>query len=87
MAKKVRRPRSASPERYSSSRPAPAPTDGMIAAAAAAPAIRSRGSMAEPAKKVNFAEEYHYVYQDLRRVAMLAGTILLILVVLGFVIK
>lgn len=87
MAKKIRRPRSASPERYSSSRPAPAPTNGAIATAVAAPAMRSRGSGAEPAKKINFAEEYHYVYQDLRRVAILAGTILVILLALSFVIK
>ena len=87
MAKKIRRPRSASPERYSTSRPAPAPADGTIATAVTASAMRSRGSGAEPAKKINFAEEYHYVYQDLRRVAILAGTILIILVALGLVIK
>jgi hypothetical protein len=87
MAKKSRRPRSASPNRYSVPRPSAPPVGSAPATTAPTPASRPRGSAAEPARKVDFAEEYRYVYQDLRRVGILAGTILFILIVLSFVIK
>ncbi len=87
MAKKTRRPRSASPNRYSVPRPSVSPGGSTSVTTTAAPIGRPRGGVAEPARKVDFAEEYRYVYQDLRRVAILAGTILFILVVLSFIIK
>lgn len=36
--------------------------------------------------QVNFAEEYAYVYTDLKRVAIIAAAMLVILIVLSFVI-
>ncbi len=36
--------------------------------------------------QVNFAEEYSYVYTDLKRVAIIAAAMLVILIVLSFVI-
>lgn len=87
MAKRSHRPRPASPNRYATLRPSTPPVGSTAVSLAAMTAARGRGSTMEPAKKVNFAEEYRYVYQDLRRVAILAGTILLILVVLSFIIK
>lgn len=87
MAKKSRRPRSASPNRYSAPRPSASSVGGTAVTTATTLTARPRGGVAEPARKVDFAEEYRYVYQDLRRVAILAGTILFILIVLSFIIK
>lgn len=86
MAKRTRRARAASPMRYAGPRSATSAA-GITLTPTAVPAIRARGGGAEPTKSVNFAEEYRYVYQDLRRVAVLAGTILIILVALSFVIR
>jgi hypothetical protein len=38
-------------------------------------------------KAVELAEEYRYVYADLKRIAILAGAMLAALIVLSFVIK
>jgi len=38
------------------------------------------------AKDVNFKEEYHYVLEDLRRIAIIAAVLLVLLVVLALVI-
>jgi hypothetical protein len=37
-------------------------------------------------KKVNFAEEYHYVVEDLKRIAIIALALLILLIVLALVI-
>ena len=85
MAKKVRRrPRQASPARYTA--PKASPSAQAVTTAVASPP-RAREGASEAVKAVNFAEEYRYVYEDLRRVAILAGTILLILIALSFIIR
>ena len=38
-------------------------------------------------KVAQLAEEYRYVYSDLKRIAILAGTILAVLIILSFVIR
>jgi hypothetical protein len=37
-------------------------------------------------KQVNFAEEYHYVIEDLRRIALIALGLLILLIVLALII-
>lgn len=91
MAKKGkgrRPPRQASPARYTAPK-STTPTAAPPARGATVATVSSPRAPAarEPAKTVNFAEEYRYVYEDLRRVALLAGTILLILLILSFVIR
>lgn len=91
MTKKRRRSRSASPNRYGRSK-------GPQQSAPSSPSLRQDEpdddgaevaglSSRQLSKKVDFAEEYRYVYQDLRRIAILAGTILVVLVVLSFVVS
>jgi len=38
-----------------------------------------------PAAEVNFAEEYHYVVEDLKRIAIIALALLVLLIVLALV--
>ena len=38
------------------------------------------------AKEINFSEEYHYVLEDLRRIALIAVALLVLLIVLVFII-
>ena len=45
---------------------------------------RRRGAVSTP--KVDFAQEYKYVYTDLKRVGVIAAAMLVILVALSFVI-
>jgi hypothetical protein len=40
----------------------------------------------QPPKEVNFAEEYHYVVEDLKRIAIIAALLLVLLIVLALVI-
>jgi hypothetical protein len=47
--------------------------------------VRPLASEAAP-KQVNFAEEYHYVVEDLKRIAVIALALLILLIVLAFVI-
>ncbi len=39
------------------------------------------------AKEVDFAKEYHYVVEDLKRIATLAGSFLVVLIALSFILK
>ncbi len=39
-----------------------------------------------PAKRVDFASEYHYVIEDLRRIAIYAAVLFALLIVLAFII-
>ena len=39
------------------------------------------------AKEVNFAKEYHYVIEDLRRIAITAAGLMVLLVVLALIIS
>jgi hypothetical protein len=58
---------------------------------AAAPAVRSspaaRTGITAPRPFSSYASEYRYVLADLRRVALVAGSLMLSLVVLSFFIK
>ncbi len=89
MTKKKRRARAASPSRYGTqtrqlnNAPFPAPQRDE-SAEDVSKAVTS--PTRQPAGKVDFAVEYHYVYQDLRRIAILAGAILSVLVILSFVV-
>ena len=61
-----------------------------VAAARSAPPREERRAetKAEPSvEAVALAEQYPYVYDDLKRIAILAGTMFAILIILSFVIK
>jgi hypothetical protein len=45
---------------------------------------RTRTPKAEPVKELNLAEEYHYVVEDLRSMALIALVLVAGLVVLSF---
>jgi hypothetical protein len=64
------------------------------------PAVRQKRSVSAPGpivakeaqklaedKVAQLAEEYRYVYSDLKRIAILAGTMLATLIILSFVIR
>lgn len=97
MAKKVRKPRSSSPRTYgqagTASRPASAPVQAEAAQPqpAARPAsIRKPQQAAAPTPRsgrVDFATEYRYVAGDLRRMFVLAGVMLVLLVALNFILQ
>lgn len=59
------------------------------AGAVSTPAEARKAEAAEPgrATTVDFGEQYGYLYDDLKRIAVLAGTMFAILIVLSFVIK
>lgn len=83
MAKKTRHARRrTSPPRTARTRVVPqARPEAQAPAKTAAPA-----QAAGPAK-VNFAEEYAYVLSDLKRIAVIAVVMLVVLVALSFVIR
>lgn len=55
--------------------------------AVATPLSPTRRPQATPAKvPVDFAKEYHYVFQDLKNVSVLSAGILVVLIVLSFII-
>lgn len=87
MAKRSQRPgRAARPQRYSkgnvsaqtTARAAPATS---IARAPVRPATAATPSTTA---KVDFAKEYHYVIQDLRRLFILAVALMALLIVLAY---
>ncbi|MFQ6014909.1 MAG: hypothetical protein ACE5NP_05655 [Anaerolineae bacterium] len=59
------------------------PPPAVVATTAAAVREESR----QQQLTVDFKSEYAYVYQDLKRIAILAGSILVILIALSFVIR
>lgn len=83
MAKKSRRAKKRSKKRSipagRSRQPAPAPSTTAAAMA------KETAALAEE-KTAKLAEEYRYVYSDLKRIAILAGTMLAALIILSFVI-
>ena len=91
MAKKVRKPRSQSPRTYAQVNPAapatPAaprqPAHTQTAAASPGAARKAVPVASTRAASVNWEEEYHYVYADLRRTFILAGALLLLLIALN----
>lgn len=61
-----------------------------MAAARSVSPVEERGTEAKAEPKVEaaaFAEEYPYVYADLKRIAILASIMFAILIILSFVIK
>lgn len=44
-----------------------------------------RPPASEVAKEVDFAREYHYVVEDLKRIAILAGALLVLVIVLALI--
>lgn len=47
---------------------------------------RQRLAAEATAKKVDFAEEYHYVIEDLRRIAITAAALLVLLILLAVIV-
>jgi hypothetical protein len=82
MAKKSRRAKKRARRRRripagGAGQPAPGPTAAVTA--------KDRAALAE-ARAAKLAEEYRYVYSDLKRIAILAATMLVALIILSFVI-
>ena len=65
---------------------APSPTAAAMAKETAALAEAKAAKLAEE-KAAKLAEEYRYVYSDLKRIAILAATMLVALIILSFVIR
>ncbi len=90
MAKRSMRPgKTARPQSYSKGKTPPRPTETTKAAPPSAPNGRASASRASVAAatataQVDFASEYRYVVQDLRRLFMLAGGLFIVLVVLAY---
>ena len=83
--KRVKKKRSVPAGRSSQPAPAPSPTAAATAKETAALAEAKAAKLAE-ATAAKLTEEYRYVYSDLKRIAILAGTMLAVLIILSFVI-
>jgi hypothetical protein len=84
MAKKSRRSRRTKKKR------APAPPPGVrpeVALQSSQPRDMAAPSTTSRTRTVDFSKEYYYVYSDLKRIAILAASMLVVLVALSFVIK
>ena len=88
MAKKVRKPRSASPRTYGQAGPQPAQSvmpseDG----ATTRPTQKSAAAAMQPkaTKQVDLRAEYPYVGKDLRNLALTAAAMFAVLIVLNLV--
>ena len=82
MAKKSRRTK----KRASKKRGVPAVRPKRPVSAPGPIAAKETQALAED-KVAQLAEEYRYVYSDLKRIAILAGTMLAVLIILSFVIR
>jgi len=84
MTKKVRKPRSQSPRTYAQINPAAPASTATPQAGSTASAIpagkKGVPTAATGSTSVDWAQEYHYVYQDLRRTFILAGLLLVLLI-------
>ncbi len=49
--------------------------------------VRAQAAIPEASSTTEYGEQYAYVYSDLKRIAILAGAFLAILVLLSFVIR
>lgn len=92
MAKKVRKPRSASPRTFGQSGPQPAQSvPPMQAAPVSQPAYKpvSASTAASPrsAKQVDLRAEYPFVGKDLRRLGFTTAAMFAVLVVLNLVLN
>jgi hypothetical protein len=84
MAKKSRRAKRRAGQKRSipAVRPkGPAPAPGPTVA------VAKEAEVLAEEKVATLAEEYRYVYSDLKRIAILAGTMLAVLIILSFVIR
>ena len=82
MAKKSRRAKKRAKKKRSipPGRPRqPAPASG--------PTVAKETEALAKEKVAELAEEYRYVYSDLKRIAILAGTMFAVLIILSFVIR
>ena len=89
MAKKSRRAKKRAKKKRSipSGRPRqPAPAPSPTVAKETAALAEARAARLAEEKAAKLAEEYRYVYSDLKRIAILAGAMLAVLIVLSFVI-
>lgn len=92
MAKRSVRPgKTARPQSYSRGKTPPRPAESTKAAPpsgpngrASAPRAPVASATAAATAQVDFASEYRYVVQDLRRLFMLAGGLFIVLVVLAY---
>jgi hypothetical protein len=79
MAKKSRRARKKRVQRKA---------EGLVTTPAPAPrSVKVLDAQAETTSGQGFAMQYSYVYDDLKRIAVLAGTLFVVLVALSFVIR
>jgi len=81
MAKKSRRAKKRAQKR---SIPAVQPK---VPVSAPSPTITQKTAALAEVKTAQLAEEYRYVYSDLKRIAVLAGAMLAALIILSFVIR
>ena len=81
MAKKSRRAKKRAKRR---TRPVVRPTQPV---STPGPTVAPETAPLAEDKFAQLAEEYRYVYSDLKRIAILAGTILAVLIILSFVIR
>ncbi len=87
MAKRSQRPgRVARPQMYGRGRPSsrPAAQDAPVAPTTRAPVRPATVAAPPTTAKVDFAKEYHYVIQDLRRLFILAAALMALLIVLAY---
>lgn len=83
MAKKSRRAR----KRQSAKRQVARQVSSQAQAAPRQAAMPRASEAQAPSAGVNFAEEYAYVLTDLKRIAIIAAAMLVVLVALSFVIR
>jgi len=90
MAKKSRRAKKRAKSKRSLpvGRPGqPAPASSPTVAKETAALTEARAAKLAEEKTAKLAEEYRYVYSDLKRIAILAGTMFAVLIILSFVIR
>jgi len=83
MAKKTRRPQRRAPVTQTAPVAAtPSPSEASITAPRATAVSRTATTA-----KVDLAQEYHYVFADLRKIAIIAAAMFVLLFALAFVLK
>ncbi len=91
MAKKqrtVRPPRSADMSRYGGmTSSTPGQPGSVVPAGSPAAASKGTPAAARAAVETDYATEYRYVSSDLRRIALLAGAMFVVLIVLSLVVR
>ena len=82
MAKKSRRAKKRARKKRSASAVRP-----KLPLSAPSPTVAKETEALAKEKVAELAEEYRYVYSDLKRIAILAGTMFAVLIILSFVIR